>query len=89
MVEVIIMDTINVTSARRELYKLVRTVNTDSRPIHIHGKDGNAVLVSESDWKALQETLYINSVPGLAKSLLESLDEPLESMKKYDPEEEW
>ena len=51
------MRTINITSARKELYSLVEAVNCDSVPVLITGKNGNAVLISEEDWNAIQAWL--------------------------------
>ena len=52
------MSTINITNARKDLYRLVVS------------KNGNAVLLSEDDWNAIQETLYLNSVDGMAESIV-------------------
>jgi len=83
------MEAINITKARQNLYKLVRETNESHAPIQILGKDGNAVLLSEDDWRSIQETLYLYSVPGLVKAIKESENEPVEGMKEYDPNEEW
>ncbi len=83
------MTLINATNARKNLYKLISEVNENSNPITITNKSGNAVLISENDWNAIQETLYLYSVPGLVKDILEGDKENISDMKKYDPEEEW
>ena len=44
--------------------------------MQITGKRGNAVLVSEDDWRAVQETLYLVSIPGMRESILEGLATP-------------
>lgn len=64
------MSTINITNARKELYKLVENVNTYSDPTLIVGKNGNAVLISEDDYRALQETIYLNNIPEWRNSSL-------------------
>ena len=64
------MTTINITNARKNLYRLVEDTNRYSEPTLIVGKKGNAVLLSEDDWNAIQETLFLNSVPGLAESII-------------------
>ena len=66
-----IMSTINITTARKDLYNLVERVNLYSEPALIVGKKGNAVLLSEDDWNAIQETLYLNSIEGMAESIVE------------------
>ncbi|MCD8149793.1 MAG: type II toxin-antitoxin system Phd/YefM family antitoxin [Clostridiales bacterium] len=84
------MTAINATTARKNLYQLISDVNTNSTPVTITNSRGkNAVLLSEDDWNAIQETLYLNSVPGLVESILEAKDEPLEDSAVYEEEEEW
>ena len=73
------MTTISVTEARTNLYKLVDKTETDHEPILITGKRNNAVLVSEHDWRAIQETLYLVSIPGMRSSILAGMDEPVET----------
>ena len=83
------MTAVNATNARKNLYQLISDVNANSTPITITNNKGkNAVLLSEDDWNALQETIYLNSVPGLVESIVNA-DEPIEERKIYDPNEEW
>ena len=64
------MDAINITKAQANLFKIIAEVNERSEPIILTNTKGkNAVLISEDDWNALQETIYLNSVPGMADSL--------------------
>jgi len=49
--------------------------------VQITGKRGNAVLVSEDDWRAVQETLYLVSIPGMRESILEGLATPAEELE--------
>ena len=72
------MTTISVTDARSKLYKLVDQAREESEPILITGKRGNAVLVSEDDWRAIQETLHLLSIPGMRESINEGLAEPID-----------
>lgn len=84
------MTAINVTSARKNLYQLIQDVNTNSTPITITNSRGkNAVLLSEDDWNAIQETVYLNSIPGMVDSILSANGESLEERTVYDPDEEW
>lgn len=84
------MNAINATSARKNLYQLIADVNDNSTPITITNSRGkNAVLLSEDDWNALQETVYLNSVPGMAESILDADKEPLTERTVFDPNEEW
>ena len=72
------MSAINITNARKELYNLVEDVNRYSEPTLIVSKKGNAVLVSESDWNAIQETIYLNSVPGMVETIREGMATSIE-----------
>jgi prevent-host-death family protein len=72
------MTTISATDARAKLYKLLDQARESSEPILITGKRGNAVLVSEDDWRAVQETLYLLSIPGMRESIREGMAEPIE-----------
>lgn len=74
----IVMTTVNVTEARAILYKLIDDVSVSHEPIVITGKRGNAVLLAEDDWNAINETLYLISVPGMRGSIIEGMQEILE-----------
>jgi len=84
------MTSISITKARAKLNQIVSEVNESSQPITITNNRGkNAVLVGEEDWKAIQETLYLNSIPGMSQSILASKEEDLSECTSYDPNEEW
>ena len=72
------MSTINVTNARKNLYKLIKQINESHEPVHIKGKNGSAVIISEDDWSAINETLYLISIPGMRDSILNGMKEPLD-----------
>ena len=72
------MKTITVTKARERLYKLLNETAESHEPVQITGKKANAVLVAEEDWRAVQETLYLLSIPGMRESIREGLEMPLE-----------
>jgi prevent-host-death family protein len=76
------MSTFTATQARSKLYKLIDDAATSHRPITITGKRGNAVLLSEEDWKAIQETLYLTSIPGMRASIVKGMKTPLSKCKK-------
>jgi len=85
-----VMTSISITKARANLYQTVSDVNEYSEPITITNNRGkNAVLISEDDWLAIQETLYLNSVPGMTQSILNSREEDVSECTSYNPEEEW
>ena len=72
------METINATNARQTLFSLIDQVNETSEPTTIVGKRGSAVLIGEDDWRALQETIYLASIPGMTQSIQEARREPLD-----------
>ena len=72
------MTPMTATEARSRLYQIIDQANESHEPILITGKRGNAVLLSESDWKAIAETLYLMSVPGLAEDIKAGMAEPLD-----------
>jgi prevent-host-death family protein len=67
------MASVTATEARRDLYRLVDQVQDTHEPIQITGRRGNAVLVGEDDWRAVQETLFLLSVPGMRDSIVEGM----------------
>lgn len=79
------MESMNITNARTNFYKLVSDVSTTHIPVEIVGKDASAVLISKEDWNAIQETLYLQSIPGMMESINKGAAEPLEDCT---PEEE-
>jgi prevent-host-death family protein len=76
--EVIAMRTLTGSQARAQLYKLLDQAASSHEPILITGKRANAVIVSEEDWRAVQETLYLLSIPGMRESIRKGLKEPVE-----------
>jgi len=67
---------ISATEARKRLYSLLDDVAASHEPIEITGRRSNAVLVSEDDWRSVQETLHLLSIPGMRESILEGLATP-------------
>ncbi len=78
------MVTITATLARQNLYNLVDEVSLSHVPVQIAGKRNSAVLISEDDWRAIQETLYLTSIPGMKDSIRRGLKTPVEKCHK-DP----
>lgn len=74
---VFVMTSIPITQARSRLYQLVDDTSSSHEPIQITGKRNNAVLLSEEDWRSMQETLYLVSIPGMRDSIRKGLLEPL------------
>ena len=73
------MNTLTASEARANLYRLMDQAAESHQPIVISGKRSNAVLVSEEDWAAIQETLFLLSVPDMRESIRDGLAEPAES----------
>ena len=73
------MENLTASTARANLYRLMDQTAASHEPITILGKRNNAVLVSAEDWQAIQETLYLLSVPGMRESIKEGMQESVES----------
>jgi antitoxin YefM len=77
--------TITATAARSSLYKLIEQTHSTHVPVTVTGKKNNAVIVSEEDWNAIQETLYLTSIPGMRESIkagmASELNECVEGLK--------
>ena len=79
--EVTAMTSLTASKARARLYKLLDQAAASHEPIQITGKRVNAVLVSEEDWRSIQETLYLLSIPGMRESIRKGLKEPVEKCR--------
>lgn len=64
------------SQARSNIYKIMDETAQTHQPIMITGKRNNVVMISEEDWNAIEETLYLNSVTGMADSIKEAMDAP-------------
>lgn len=80
------MSNITVTEARGNLYRLIDETAESHQPIIISGKRNNAVLLSEQDWNAIQETLYLLSIPGMRESIRQGMET---NTKDCDKELNW
>ncbi len=76
------MTTLSASEARKRLYHLVDEVKETHRPVQIVGKRSSAVLVSEEDWRAIEETLYLTSIPGMRQSIRKGLETPVEKCEE-------
>ena len=72
------MTTVNATEARSKLYRLIDEAAQSHEPITITGRRGNAVLIAEQDWNAINETLFLLSIPGMRESIREGMESCLE-----------
>ena len=80
------MKSISVTKARANLYKLIDETEKSHLPIQINGKRINAVLISEEEWSAIEETLYLLSIPKMRASIRKGLETPID---KCSEELDW
>ena len=76
------MTTLTATEARRQLYTLLDNVADSHEPIQIAGKRHSAVLVSAADWGAIQETLFLESIPGMKDSIVKGMKTPVGKCEK-------
>jgi antitoxin YefM len=80
------MRSIRVSEARDNLYKIVEEASQSAEPLMITGKRGNAVIMGEDEWRAVEETLYLLAVPGMRKSIVTGMKTPI---KNCDKNLEW
>ena len=72
------MPTLSATEARSKLYRLIDKAASSHEPIVITGKRGNAVLISEDDWRSIQETIFLLNIPKMRESIRKGLATPIE-----------
>ena len=76
------MKSINIKNAENNLYRIIESVNKTHEPVCITGEHSSAVLIGEDDWKSIEETLHLASVPGMRDSIIEGMDTPLSEMEE-------
>lgn len=76
------MTTLTASKARSMLYKLMDSVAKNHEPVQITGKRSNAMLISEEDWSAIQETLFLTSIPGMKDSIVKGMKMPVKKLAK-------
>ena len=76
------MTAISATEARKRLYQLLDEVSDSHQPVQITGPRSSAVLVSNEDWRAVQETLHLVSIPGMRESIIEGMATPVEELEE-------
>ena len=83
------MGSVTATAARKDIYNLIASVNENCAPIAITTSKGKgAVLIGEDEWSAIEETLYLNSIPGLASLIVEGMNTPISECIAED-DQEW
>jgi prevent-host-death family protein len=73
------MTTLTATKAREKLYRLIDEAAASHEPVLITGKRSNAILLAEDDWRSIEETMFLLSVPGMRESIREGLAEPIDA----------
>ena len=76
------MTAISAADARSKLYGLIDQALSSHEPITIAGKRGNTVLISENEWRALRETIYLLSIPGMKESIRDGILQPINKCRK-------
>ena len=77
------MQTLSASAARTNLYRLIDEASTSHQPVVITGKRANAVLVSFDDWSAIQETLFLVSIPNMRESIREGMNTPVSELASH------
>ena len=72
------MTNVNITNFRKDIYEMLERTIKYNEPITVTTKNGNAVILSEEDYKNLMETLYIESIPGMKEDIVKAMNEPAE-----------
>ncbi len=72
------MSIVNATTARNNFFKLMEEALTTHEPIYVTGRSGNVVVLTEEDYRSIQETLYLYSVPGMREKIVKGLEIPLD-----------
>ncbi|HEY0155061.1 MAG TPA: type II toxin-antitoxin system Phd/YefM family antitoxin [Longimicrobium sp.] len=76
------MRTMTASDARSSLYRLIDEASESHEPVLITGKRANGVLVSEDDWRAVQETLHLLTIPGMRESIVDGMETPIEDCEE-------
>ena len=74
------MPILNATSARKNFFKIMKDTVATHEPVYITGSKGNVVIISEEDFRSMQETLYLSSIPGMREKIINGLNVPLDGL---------
>ena len=72
------MSILNATTARKNFFKVIDEAIITHEPVTVTGKNGNVVIVSEEDWKSIQETIYLSAIPGVKERIIKGINTPLD-----------
>ena len=76
------MTNLTASKARATLYRLLDLTVSSHEPVQITGKRSSAILIGEEDWRAIQETLYLLSIPGMRNSIRKGMSTPVSKCSK-------
>jgi len=76
------MQTVTITEARKDLSRLIEQAGVSHEPVFIKGRHAEAVLISKKDWSGIQEMRYLDSIPGMMKSIIDGINTPVEDCVK-------
>ena len=79
----------NISVLRKNLFSSIDNVIEYNDSITVSTKNGNAVIISEAEYNAMLETIYLVSQKGLVEKIKEGENEDISSMSTYNPNEEW
>lgn len=68
----------NITNFRKNIFGILEQTIKYNEPVNVSTKEGNAVIISEEDYKGLVESLYLSSIPGMKEKIVEGLNTPVE-----------
>lgn len=74
------MEQVTESQAKSKLSSLIDKTAETHEPIYIKGKRNKAVLLSEDDWRSIQETLYLSRIPSVRQSIIEGMNAPVEEL---------
>ena len=83
------MSITNISALRKNLFGSLETVVEYNDTITVNTKKGNAVIISEEEYNAMRETIFLASQPGLIQRIEEGENEDISSMPVYNPNEKW
>lgn len=78
----------NITNFRKDIYKVLEQTVKFNEPVNISTKDGNAIIISEEDYRGLMETLNLTSIPEMKDKIVDGLNTPISECVLED-EVEW
>lgn len=76
------MESLSLPEATQNLDTLINHITETHEPVMIEGTQNKVIMISTEDWSAIQETIYLNSIPGYVDSINEMINSPREEWVK-------